>query len=601
MELNARNGDDRFVPAGAYRALEARLRSAAAKRPDPASVVVSAFDRRTRMLPFLFYDSRLFPAGAGMVAAALHQAGFRRTRAVFQLWNPRFRPSRARIDGRPIELLLISSLQIHSRAAYDLIRDARSMGADRPLIIAGGPKAIYEPDHFWFAPAGAEPPAPDIAVTGEVYVLLELLSVLEEYRGRTETLRGAFERARDAGALEHVPGLVYLAPGATVREPVLVDTGLQRLVQHLEEMPGQATALGLMEPPHWRTSLSAAPVPDGKVNRHAVIASVLVTQGCKFRCGYCPIPAVQQRTWRFRDPQSLVDEIRTIHQRFDIKYFFGADDNFFNRRETAEEILTAMARGRANDRPFRERIRFATESTEFDAYRNRDLLPLAREAGLHALWFGIEDLTATLINKGQKPETTTELFRVMRELKISPMAMMMFHDGQPFYTRSSLYGLANQIEFLRRAGAVSMQCTVHNPAVGTREYEGAFAAGRVLAQIGRYVVSDTIHDGNHVMVGGTDAAWKRQLMLLGGYATFYNPRNFVRALARDGSPLRRRRIGYQAAGMMATAWTALKVMPYVVRLATRPAGYHHSPPVQAAPVRHPPTAFPRLPETASAD
>src|SRR5687768_13432561 len=135
MELNARRGDDRFVPAGAYRALEARLRSAGAGRPETAAVVVSAFDRRTRMLPFLFYDSRLFPAGAGMVAAALHQAGFRRTRAVFQLWNPRFRPSRACVAGRPVDLLLVSSMQIHSRAAYDLIRDARTMGADRPLII----------------------------------------------------------------------------------------------------------------------------------------------------------------------------------------------------------------------------------------------------------------------------------------------------------------------------------------------------------------------------------------------------------------------------------------------------------------------------------
>jgi len=28
-------------------------------------------------------------------------AGFTRTRAVFQLWNPNFKPSRARFDGRP--------------------------------------------------------------------------------------------------------------------------------------------------------------------------------------------------------------------------------------------------------------------------------------------------------------------------------------------------------------------------------------------------------------------------------------------------------------------------------------------------------------------
>jgi hypothetical protein len=189
----------------------------------------------------------------------------------------------------------------------------------------------------------------------------------------------------------------------------------------------------------------------------------------------------------------------------------------------------------------------------------------------------------------------------MRELKISPMAMMMFHDGQPFYTREASYGLANQIDFLRRAGAVSIQCTAHTPAVGTREYERTYETGRVISRLGRWVVPEAKIDGNHVVVSGDEAAWKRQLKLLGGYATFYNPVNFVRALARDGSPLRRRRIGYQAAGMAATAWTAVKVMPYVARLAIRPARYHHSPPVQATPVHHPPTAFPRLPHPAIAD
>jgi hypothetical protein len=92
-------------------------------------------------------------------------------------------------------------------------------------------------------------------------------------------------------------------------------------------------------------------------------------------------------------------DLRTLpHQ-----VLFGADDNFLNRRETAEALPTAMARSTAGSVPFRERIRFATEATQFDTYRNRDLLPLARDAGVHALWFGIEDLTATLINKGQKP------------------------------------------------------------------------------------------------------------------------------------------------------------------------------------------------------
>ena len=163
--------------------------------------------------------------------------------------------------------------------------------------------------------------------------------------------------------------------GARAREPVLIDTGLQRLVRDLDELPGEEMALDLLEPPHRGAGLSPKPLDPTRVGRHARIVSLLVTQGCKFNCSYCPIPAVNQKSWRYRSPEALVRTISTIYERFHIKYFFGADDNFFNRRETAEALLTAMARSTAAGAPFRERIRFATEATQFDTFRNRDLLP----------------------------------------------------------------------------------------------------------------------------------------------------------------------------------------------------------------------------------
>lgn len=595
MELNARKGADRFLPPGAYRALEARLRKQERELSEVPAVVLSAFDRSTRLLPFVFYDSRMFPSGAVTIAGALHRAGLRRTRAVFQLWNPNFRASRASWDGRPLQLLLVSALKIHARPAQEAIRDAGKLGRDRPLIIVGGPKAVYEPYDFWPTAGEGEGVAPDVVVTGESYVLLELLALLAANRAPKETMRAAFERARRSGALDSVPGLVYLSPEASPAEPALVDTGLQRLVENLEEMACEATGLGLLEPPHRGAGLSPAPMPDFRVGRRVLIANLLVTQGCKFHCPYCPIPAVQQKSWRTRSPESLVNEIREIHERFGIKYFFGADDNFFNRRESAEQILQAMAGGRAAGRPFGERIRFATEATQFDTYKNRDLLPLARAAGMHSLWFGIEDLTATLINKGQKPEVTRELFRLMQEQKISPMAMMMFHEGQPFYTRAAPYGLLNQVAFLRRAGAVSFQCLSHTPAPGTLEYEKTFATGRVLEAVGSWKIPESKLDGNYVVVAGEQPPWKRQLQLFGAYAAFYNPWNALRALQRDGSRLRRRRFGYQIAGLLATLWTAGKVAPYVLRLMTGKLRFHQGAPSRRLPVRAPAEAFPRIP------
>ena len=110
MELTIRKGKDAFVPPGAYRELEARLRSRTNELAEVPAVVLSCFDRSTRRLPFVLYDSLIFPAGARVIASALYQAGFTRTRAVFQLWNRSFRPSSAQLDGRPIQLLLVSSM-----------------------------------------------------------------------------------------------------------------------------------------------------------------------------------------------------------------------------------------------------------------------------------------------------------------------------------------------------------------------------------------------------------------------------------------------------------------------------------------------------------
>jgi radical SAM superfamily enzyme YgiQ (UPF0313 family) len=597
MELTVRKANDRFVPAGAYKELEGRLRRRSAELSEMPTAVLSCFDRSTRLMPFVIYDKYIFPAGARSIATAMYEAGFRRTRAVFELWNPQFKPSAARLDGRKLEMLLVSSMQMHASRAYATIREAWSMGADRPLIIAGGPKAVYEPYHYWPIQSKYGPVAPDVVVTGEAFVQLQLMDLLVQMRGRGESMRTAFERARREGALDAIPGLVYLAPEATLHDPVLVDTGLQRLVQYLDELPSEAVGLGLMEPPHRREGLSKHPIPDSRVRNYAVIVSMLITQGCKFNCSYCPIPALNQKSWRFRSPERLVQEFSAVYERYRIKHFYGTDDNFFNHRDSAEEILVALSRARTKEgHRLGDKIRLGTEATQFDTYKNRDLLPTARAAGLYGIWFGIEDLTASLVNKGQKPELTLELFRLMHEHRISPMAMIMFHAGQPFHSPGSLYGLANQVAFLRKAGAISMQCTSHIPAVGTREYEKTYASGKVIKSVGGFEITEAMFDGNHVTVLTEEAAWKRQLKLLGGYLAFYNPLNMIRALMNDGSKLRRRRFGYQIAGQLGTYWTALKMLPFLFRLMTGKLKLHsEAPPLQYVPVRSPANAFSRAP------
>ena len=320
------------------------------------------------------------------------------------------------------------------------------------MILAGGPKAVYEPwDFFGLSPDGRE--GADVAVTGEEYVLLELLDRVIEMKAPGETMREAYQRARDGRLLEDIPGLLYRPDESDGPPECLINTGVQRLVRDLDELPLPFDAMGLFEPPHRQATLSPRPVPAERIGRHAKILAMITTHGCQFRCPYCSIPSYNQFSFRNRSAERLVEEIAGIVECCGISKFFGTDDNLFSDRTTAEEIFRAMARGKVRNRPLRKAITFATEATEFDVYKNQDLLPLARSAGLRTLWLGIEDLTAGLVKKGQSAARTRTLFKTLLEQGIAPMPMMMHHDGQPLWSWRGLHGLLNQVRFLWQAGA----------------------------------------------------------------------------------------------------------------------------------------------------
>src|SRR5580765_3854905 len=143
MELPRRARGDELLKPGQLTELRRRLRRVAA-RHDLVTVIACAFDHRTRMLPFLFADTRMAPAGVRAIGSALLDAGFSKTRIVLQQWNRNFRPSQMRLDGRIPDLFLVSSMGLHGEECDRLIREAQKIDpARRPLIIAGGPRIIY--------------------------------------------------------------------------------------------------------------------------------------------------------------------------------------------------------------------------------------------------------------------------------------------------------------------------------------------------------------------------------------------------------------------------------------------------------------------------
>src|SRR5690349_25139058 len=98
MELASRPKGQILLPRGEMIDIRRRLRLLAAGN-DLVSVVACAFDHRTRMLPFIFADTRMIPAGVRAIGSAMVDAGFDKTRIVLQQWNRNFQPSQMQLTA----------------------------------------------------------------------------------------------------------------------------------------------------------------------------------------------------------------------------------------------------------------------------------------------------------------------------------------------------------------------------------------------------------------------------------------------------------------------------------------------------------------------
>jgi radical SAM superfamily enzyme YgiQ (UPF0313 family) len=584
MELPRRSRGDELLKPGELTNLRQRLRLIARKH-DLVTVIACAFDHRTRMLPFIYADTRMAPAGVRSIGSAMVDAGFPKTRIVLQQWNKHFKPSQMKLDGRVPDVFMVSSMGLHSDQCMGMIRDARRIdAAHRPLIIAGGPHAVYQPYEL-FSGNPADPTSADVVVTGEEFVLLNLLETILSVRAEGESMRSAFYRARDTHALDSVPGLVYPLGDRDGVPEELIDTGIQRLLGNLDEMADSIHGYRLLESPGRRATLGTEAVAADRIRKLSPISSIVLTFGCKFACQYCPIPAYNQRQYRTKSSGRMAEEMWRLHKEYGLKYFFGADDNFFNNKERTLEIVETLARAEFDGVPLRRKIRWHTEVTVHDTLQMKDHLSLVHDSGCRALWLGVEDMTATLVNKGQSVDKTTEAFNRLRDAGICPMPMMMHHDSQPLYSRGTHYGLLNQINLLRKAGAVSLQVLMMTPSAGTKLFEQCFTTGQVFRSVGGKEVRPHMYDGNYVVASSHARPWRKQLNMLIGYASFYNPVWLAWNLLRKKTKVSQKAAGMQIVGMLGLIQTIRRTCTWSLRLAFGRIDRLSHPPASAIPMR----------------
>ena len=197
-----------------------------------------------------------------------------------------------------------------------------------------------------------------------------------------------------------------------------------------------------------------------------------------------------------------------------------------------------------------------------------------------------EDMTATLVRKGQSVDKTTEIFRLLHKHGICPMPMLMHHDEQPLISRAPKpYGLLNQIRRLRKAGAVSMQVLMLVPATGSKLYGETYTSGMAYESAGGRPVEEHMMGGNYVVASHHPKPWRKQLNILVAGIYFYNPARFLLALIRPKSRLYLADAVWQVLGMWGLGLTIRRTLGWAVRLRRGNIRRTTTPPTSHIPMR----------------
>ncbi|MEL6478556.1 MAG: magnesium-protoporphyrin IX monomethyl ester anaerobic oxidative cyclase [Pseudomonadota bacterium] len=140
-----------------------------------------------------------------------------------------------------------------------------------------------------------------------------------------------------------------------------------------------------------------------------------LARGCPFTCSFCS----QWKFWRdyrIRDPKDVVDEIEDLVETHGVGFFILADEEpTINRKKFVafcQELI---------DRDLPSRIKWGINTRVTDVYRDRDLLPFYREAGLVHVSLGTEaaaQLKLDQFNKETKVEENKTAIRLLREADI---------------------------------------------------------------------------------------------------------------------------------------------------------------------------------------
>jgi radical SAM superfamily enzyme YgiQ (UPF0313 family) len=199
--------------------------------------------------------------------------------------------------------------------------------------------------------------------------------------------------------------------------------------------------------------LSILPYPlrdkPGYLSRGVKIASILSSRGCLYNCSYCSIRqfygGAPGKLRRIRSPESVVQEMKDLHENDGVRFFIFQDDDFaaksYRQRQWIKMFLDELDKTGLTGK-IRWKISCRVDDIDLE------LLRYCRDHGLIAVFLGVESGNPDGLRTCNKLVTVDQNISAINTLKnigvTFNMGFMLFDPN------STLETVSQNLDFLRR-------------------------------------------------------------------------------------------------------------------------------------------------------
>ncbi|RLE70194.1 MAG: B12-binding domain-containing radical SAM protein, partial [Thermoprotei archaeon] len=212
-------------------------------------------------------------------------------------------------------------------------------------------------------------------------------------------------------------------------------------------------------------------------------ATMLVSsRGCPFSCSFCSERVFWRGVWRAHSAERVVAEMELVAERYGKRVIWFGDDTFNLDRERLEKICELLLERGVE-------VNWGFEGRADLLWRDRDLMPKMREAGLFWVLVGVESCFEDELERYGKrisPELTMRVFRLLRESDIVSQAMLIIGEKHDDRRR-----ILDKADFAVKLDPDFAVFTPLTPFPGTPLYDEALREG--LIEVFDYSKYDLAH------------------------------------------------------------------------------------------------------------